>query len=152
MWRFLAGGITATLLVILGFLFFRTGAEPGKPLFRSVSRMATALLPNRSNAGPPPIDADTQKQFDHYDTDYNGAVSQTEYHASPHKSFAKLDTNHDGQLSFSEWATSTLTKFAKADADHSGSLSAAEFSTIKVATKPKPKPTPVPTKPGKSAN
>lgn len=139
MWRYLAGGVSALLLVAAGFFFFRSGAKPDQPLF--------APAPQASGAEEPPaaVPAATektreQKRFDRYDKDRDGQITREEYLASRRKAFAKLDTNHDGQLSFEEWAIRSTTKFAHADADHSGAMTPAEFLATKVVRKTPSKP------------
>lgn len=134
MWRYLVGAGSALVLVAGGFLFFRSGAKPGQPLFK---RTATAAAyeaksaPARSTAE----EAREQKQFLRYDKDRNGEITRDEYLEPREKAFAKLDTNHDGKLSFDEWAIRAENKFEKADADRSGALTPAEFATLAAARK-----------------
>jgi hypothetical protein len=139
MWRYLAGGVSALLLVAAGFFFFRSGAKPDQPLFGPAPQAVSspAALPD---AAPSATERTREeKRFDRYDKDRDGMITRDEYLASRHKAFAKLDTDHNGQLSFDEWAIRTTTKFATADADHSGAMNAAEFLTTKVVRKTTPK-------------
>jgi hypothetical protein len=139
MWRYLAGGVSALLLVTAGFLFFRSGARPDQPLFGPPPQ-APAAQPTLPAAAPAATEKTReQKRFDRYDKDRDGIITRDEYLASRRKAFARLDTDHDGRLSFEEWAIRTTGKFAHADADHSGALNAAEFLTTRVVRKPKPK-------------
>ena len=139
MWRYLAGGVSALLLVTAGFLFFRSGARPEQPLFGPPPHSAATASPLPATAPAATEKTREQKRFDRYDKDRDGKITRDEYLVSRHKAFAKLDTDHDGRLSFDEWAIRTTTKFAHADADHSGAMNAAEFLTTRVVRKPKPK-------------
>jgi hypothetical protein len=139
MWRYLAGGVSALLLVTAGFLFFRSGAKPDVPLLAPAPQTAPTPAPLPSAAPAAAEKTREQKRFDRYDKDRDGRITRDEYLASRRKAFAKLDTDHDGRLSFDEWAIRTTTKFAKADADHSGAMTPAEFLTTKVVRKTAPK-------------
>ena len=134
MWRYLVGAASALVLVAGGFLFFRSGAKPGQPLFKRAPAAAASQgnsAPGRSAAE----EAREQKRFVRYDKDRNGEITRDEYLEPRERAFAKLDTNHDGKLSFDEWAVRAEYKFEKADADRSGALTPAEFGTIAVARK-----------------
>lgn len=130
MWRYLAGGVAALLLVAAGVLVFKTPARSDTPL-----RAAPAM---QSVAGDDPL-PDTipeaspktreQKRFNRYDKDRNALITREEYLASRRKAYAKLDLDHDGRLSFDEWAAKTTAKFTGADKDKSGTMTAAEFAT-----------------------
>ena len=139
MWRYLAGGASALLLVAVGFFFFRSGAKPDQPLFAPPPQAASPFAGLPSAAPEATEKTREEKRFDRYDKDRDGKITRDEYLVSRHKAFAKLDTDHDGRLSFDEWAIRTTTKFAHADADHSGAMNAAEFLTTRVVRKPKPK-------------
>lgn len=139
MWRYLAGGVSALLLVTAGFFFFRSGAKPDQPLFGPAPQ-AVAESGSPLAAAPAATEKTREeKRFDRYDKDRDGKITREEYLASRRKAFAKLDTDHDGRLSFDEWAIRSTTKFATADADHSGAMNAAEFLTTKVIRKSAPK-------------
>ena len=136
MWRYLAGGVSALLLVTAGFLFFRSGARPDAPLLAPAPPHATPTPAPLPAAAPAATEKTReQKRFDRYDKDRDGRITRDEYLASRRKAFAKLDTNHDGRLDFDEWAIRTTTKFAKADADHSGAMTPAEFLATRVERK-----------------
>lgn len=145
MWRYLAGGAAALLMVAVGVLVFNARAHtdavlPPQPLVAADGRPAQA-----TPAGTPLPDTvpeatertREQKRFDRYDKDRDGKVTREEYLLARHKAFAKLDTNHDGMLSFDEWAVKAEAKFATADKDKSGSLTPVEFATTAVKRKPK---------------
>ena len=129
MWRYVAGGVAALLLVAAGFVLSNGRARPPSPLAAQPAAVAgqDASLPD----GVPEASERTreQKRFDRYDKDRNASVTREEYLASRRKAYAKLDANHDGQLSFDEWAVKTTVKFAEADKDKSGAMNAAEFAT-----------------------
>ncbi|WP_174291945.1 EF-hand domain-containing protein [Sphingomonas bacterium] len=142
MWRYLAGGAAALLMVALGVLIVNARARPTAVL--PPQPLAAAGQPTQATAAGTPLpDAvpeatertREQKRFDRYDKDRNGKVTREEYLLARHKAFAKLDTNHDGQLSFDEWAIKAETKFAVADKDKSNTLTPAEFATTAVKRK-----------------
>ena len=135
MLRFVAGVVSALLLVGAGFFFWTSWAQQEQP------------VPPAPVQGPfveqrPPIDmppaapekSKEEKRFARADRDDDGRITREEMLEPRRKPFAKLDTNSDGRLSFEEWATRTVTKFDGADADKDGALTPAEFET----TKPKP--------------
>jgi hypothetical protein len=145
MWRYLAGGAAALLMVAVGVLVFNARARtdavlPPQPLAGAAGQAGQA-----TPAGTPLPDTvpeatqqtREQKRFNRYDKDRDGKVTRDEYLLARHKAFAKLDANHDGMLSFDEWAIKSETKFATADKDRSGALTAAEFATTAVKRKPK---------------
>lgn len=131
MWRSVAGGLAALLLLAAGFIYFTArGGVAGLPLAAvqaAPASQADAPLPDTV----PEASEKTreQKRLSRYDKDHDGSVTREEYLASRRKAFAKLDVNHDGQLSFDEWAAKTEAKFAAADIDKSGAMNAAEFAT-----------------------
>lgn len=149
MWRYVAGGLSAALLVIAAVILFNSRA-------RSYVRLPAAPVGAQQVAGAGGSLPDTvpeasdrtreQKRFDRYDKDRNGTVTREEYLASRRKAYAKLDLNQDGQLSFDEWAAKTTAKFAEADGDHNGTMNPAEFiKTAPKRAKPRPNcPPPVP--------
>lgn len=139
MWRFLAGGLSAMLLMGAGLILWnsRAASEQTSPVPPPPAPAATTEpLPDIV----PAASAKTreEKRFDRYDKDRNGAITREEYLASRRKAFAKLDSNGDGRLSFEEWAIRTTTKFATADRDKSGAMSRAEFATTAVKRRPQP--------------
>ncbi len=135
MWRFLAGAMSALLLMAAGVVIWRSQAD------------AVQLVP------PPPVAEDApapfydtsvpeagektreQKRFSRYDKDKNGGVSRDEYFQSRRKAFAKLDVNGDGKLGFDEYAVKTVVKFTGADRDRSGVLTPTEFLATRVPRK-----------------
>ena len=143
MWRYLAGGAAALLMVALGVLIFNARARtdpmlPPQPLVAGQPSQATPAGTPLPDTVPEATERTReQKRFDRYDKDRDGKVTRDEYLMQRRKAFAKLDTNHDGQLSFDEWAIKAETKFATADKDKSNSLTAAEFATTAVKRKPK---------------
>jgi len=140
MWRYLAGGLAALLLLAAGFIYFtgRGGNGVGLPL-AAVQAAPVAQSDDALPDAVPEASEKTreQKRLSRYDKDRDGKVTREEYLAPRRKAFAKLDANHDGTLSFDEWAAKTETKFAEADADKSGAMTAAEFA--KTAPKRKSK-------------
>ena len=146
MWRYLAGGVAALLMVAAGWMLFssRAGTEPVLP-----------AMPQNAPAPPPAVEAGgeaggadvpeatprtrEEKRFGRYDRDRDGGITNAEYLALRRKAFAKLDTNGDGRLSFEEWSTRTAAKFTAADKDRSGVLDPAEFATTAVKRKGKPR-------------
>ena len=136
MWRYIAGGVSALLLVTAGVIVFKSRASAPLPI---AARAAAATAPQ---AAPLPDEVPAasdrtreQKRFDRYDKDRNGTVTREEYLAQRRKAYAKLDTNHDGVLSFDEWAIKAETKFAVADKDKSGAMNAPEFASTAVKRK-----------------
>ena len=129
MWRYVAGGASALLLVTAGVMLSTGKARPPSPL--SPPPAAVASQDDGLPANVPEASARTreQKRFDRYDKDRDAQVTREEYLAQRRKAYAKLDTNHDGQLSFDEWAVKTTTKFAVADKDKSGAMTPVEFAT-----------------------
>jgi len=139
MWRYVAGGVSALLLVAAGFLLFNGRARPPSPLVAAPAQAAgqAESLPDAVPEASEPTRE--QKRFDRYDKDRNGAVTREEYLAQRRKAYAKLDANHDGQLSFDEWAVKATTKFAEADKDKSGAMNSREFATTAVKRSPRPR-------------
>ncbi len=127
MWRYLAGGVAALLLVAAGVLLFKSPARSDSPLPAApiaVARQLDDRLP------------DTVPEA--------SAKTREEYLAPRRKAFAKLDVNGDGKLSFEEWAMKTMTKFTEADKDKSGAMTAAEFATTAPKRKAQRPRTPCP--------
>ena len=144
MWRYLAGGVAAVLMIAAGWMLFNGRARsdsvlPAQPRAFAVSQNeAGAPLPDSVPEATPKTRE--EKRFGRYDKDRDGAITREEYLASRRKAYAKLDANGDGRLSFDEWAIKTTTKFATADRDRSGAMNAAEFAStaVKHSTKPRP--------------
>ncbi|MEO9129888.1 MAG: histidine kinase [Sphingomonas sp.] len=148
MWRYVAGGVSALLLVMAGIIIFKSHANAPSPIAARPSLGAASQVAALPDAVPEASDRTReQKRFDRYDKDRNGAVTREEYLAQRRKAYAKLDVNHDGMLSFDEWAVKAETKFAGADRDKSGTMTAAEFATTAVKRKARigcPKPAAAP--------
>ena len=129
MWRYLAGGIAALLMVAVGWMIFNGQARPD----RRVDTVAAAWPSPQEDMSPglpeAPERSREQKRFDRYDKDRDGRITRDEYLAARRKAFAKLDTDHDGRLSFEEWGAKTIARFATADRDGSRSMDATEFAT-----------------------
>lgn len=143
MWRYVAGGVAALLLIGAGVVLFNGPARSVSPLAAVPPR--AGQVADDDEAMPetiPEAGAKTreEKRFNRYDKDRNGIIAREEYLAQRRKAYAKLDTNHDGQLSFDEWATKATTRFAEADKDKSGSMNAVEFATTAPKRKAKAKP------------
>jgi hypothetical protein len=143
MLRFLAGVVSALLLVGAGFFIWRSQAEseqviPPAPEARtSKPSFLKQQKPEMPGMDEPPAanpKSKEEKRFARADKDDDGKILREELLSPRRKAFAKLDKNGNGSLSFEEWAVKTVEKFAGADADGSGWLTAAEFET----TKPKP--------------
>ena len=147
MLRFLAGVVSALLLVAAGLFIWKSQAEaeqvvPPAPKARSYA--GSLLQPQAATAEeeePPAASEKTkeQKRFARADKDDDGRITREELLTPRRKAFAKLDSNGNGSLSFEEWAVKTADKFAGADSDGSGFLTPAEYETTKAKTRPKPK-------------
>jgi len=138
MMRFLAGVVSALLLMGAGLFMWKSVAEKREDVISSAPAPAPSEAPPL--AQPPTADRDReQKRFDRYDQDRNESITRVEYLAPRQKAFAKLDVNHDGKLDFEEWSVKTIVKFTNADADHSGTLNRAEFSTTRAQRHSQPR-------------
>lgn len=140
--RYLAGVISALLLVGAGVFLFRSNAAP-EPL-TAAPRQAVAGSAQANEPLPAPLPEASpksreQKRFDRLDKDRDGKITQDEYLIARRKAYAKLDVNGDGRLAFDEWAVKAATKFAGADRDKSGVLTAPEFATTAVKRSPRAK-------------
>jgi Ca2+-binding EF-hand superfamily protein len=152
MWRYLAGGASALVMVGAGFFLVRIMATPDAPIGQTETRVEqssdvedklAAPMTFAERIAPAPKASEKtkeEKRFNRFDKDKNGGVSRDEYLQSRRKAYAKLDVNGDGKLSFEEYATKTIVKFVKADGDRTGALNRSEFSTTRVIRKSKPKP------------
>ena len=149
MWRYLAGGIAALLLVAAGVLVFKSPARSDSPLRAAPLAQADPAAADSLPGNLPEATPKTreQKRFNRYDKDRNALITREEYLASRRKAFAKLDVDGDGLVSFDEWAVKTTTKFAAADKDKSGSMTPQEFAATaakrKAPTRAKCPPTAV---------
>lgn len=135
MWRIVAGGAAALLLVTAGIFFFNTRAAtdrslPGAP--KSLAQIADAAAPLPDDVPEATARTREERRFGRYDKDRNGAITQEEFLANRRKAYARLDANHDGTLSFDEWAAKAEAKFASADADKNGAMNPTEFQATAV--------------------
>jgi hypothetical protein len=145
MLRFVAGVVSALLLVGAGFFIWKSQAEaedpvPPAPTARTYS--GSLLQQQQPQIPEPPAASEKtkeQKRFARADKDDDGRITREELLSPRRKAFAKLDTNGNGTLSFEEWAVKTVEKFSGADDDGSGWLSAQEYESTKAKTRPKPK-------------
>jgi hypothetical protein len=147
MLRYLAGVLSALLLVGAGVFLFRSDAA-SDPLPASPAR-GQALAAGQEEPLPEALPEASpksreEKRFGRSDKDKDGAITRDEYLIGRRKAFAKLDTNSDGRLGFEEWAKKTTDKFAGADKDRSGILTPAEFATTAVVRKPRARCVPPP--------
>lgn len=133
MWRFLAGALSAMLLMGAGLVLWNSQAaseqviaDPPPPPLAAIAEPLPATVPAAT------AKTREERRFDRYDKDRNGAITREEYLRQRRKAYAKLDTNGDGRLGFEEWAIRTTTKFATADDDKSGAMSRTEFATTAV--------------------
>ncbi|MEG3086114.1 EF-hand domain-containing protein [Sphingomonas sp. PB4P5] len=134
MWRYLAGGVAALLLVAAAILLIKTPARSIAVLPKAPAAAQTSAAEQLPDSVPEATPRTReQKRFNRYDKDRDALITRDEYLAQRRKIFAKLDVDKDGRLSFDEWAVKTTDKFAAADKDKSGSMTAVEF----VATAPK---------------
>ena len=142
MGRFLAGIMSALLLLGAGLFVWETVAQqdeppPPAPPPPEVERIDPMDAPPPISIGPPPPEATEltleQRRFGRYDRDRNGAITRAEMMSSRTDAFRALDTNDDNYLTFEEWAVRTSERFANADADQSGALTPAEFATTRQA-------------------
>ena len=143
MWRYLAGGAAALLMVAVGVLIFNARARSDTGV--AVQPLAAAPPPQAAGPADEPLPDSVpeatertreQKRFDRYDKDRDGTVTREEYLAQRRKTYAKLDLNHDGVLQFDEWSAKIQGKFAHADRDHSNGMNPAEFASTAVKRKP----------------
>ena len=145
MLRFVAGVVSALLLVAAGFFVWKSQAEgedPIPPAPPARTYAGSLLQQQRPDMPEPPAASEKtkeQKRFARADKDDDGRITREELLTPRRKAFAKLDTNGNGSLSFEEWAVKTVEKFSGADDDGSGWLTAQEYETTKAKTRPKPK-------------
>lgn len=137
--RFVAGVVSALLLVAAGFFIWQSQAEQESlvPPAPAAGALASPLR-QPPIAEPPaaPEKSREEKRFARYDEDEDGRITRAEMLATRRPAWARLDKDGNGSLSFEEWAVSTSDRFAKADANRDGSLTPEEFAT----TRPKPRP------------
>lgn len=151
MGRFLAGSISALLLVASGLFWWQGQAsrEPAALVARAQTPAPVdeSLPEGDANAMgtapplPPAADQRTreQRRFDRYDRNRDGIIGREEMLGTRVRDFRKLDKDGNNLLSFEEWAVRTVDKFDGADGDHDGRLTRAEFATTAPAPAAKPK-------------
>lgn len=143
MLRFIAGVVSALLLVGAGFFIWKSRAERETlvPPAPAATAYTGSLLKPVADPDPPAASEKTkeEKRFDRADKDDDGRITRIELLEPRRKAFAKLDSNGNGSLSFEEWAVRTVDKFADADADGTGWLTPAEYEKTKPKTRPKPR-------------
>lgn len=138
MWRYLAGGVAALLLMAGGWLIVGGQAHSGAPTSAPAAARPSDISVSSAPAPDLPEASDAtraHRRFERFDRDRDGKVTRAEYLEPRRKAFAKLDRDGDGRLSFDEWAARTVDRFAAADRDRSGTLDEKEFA----ATAPKRK-------------
>ncbi len=140
MLRYIAGAVSALLLVAASFFIWRSYAQ-SDDLVPSAPEAAVETGERGAVAEPPEATEKSreEKRFSRADKNEDGRITLEELYQPRRKAFAKLDGNGDGRLSFEEWAVSTTEKFTGADADRSGWLSPTEFETTRPKTKARPK-------------
>lgn len=146
--RFVAGSVSALLLVAAGLFWWQSRAvgEPKAPPQVYTPAPIEPVPEGDANATgdapPEPAEADprtrAEKRFDRYDRDRDGIVTRPEMMASRTKAFKALDKDGNNLLSFEEWAVATSDRFALADADKDGKVTVTELAAI--APKPVVKP------------
>jgi hypothetical protein len=145
MLRFVAGVVSALLLMAAGFFVWKSRAEREQPIPPAPPAVAAtsagSLLQQAPIPQPPAASEKTkeQKRFARADKDDDGRITRAELLEPRRKAFAKLDANGNGSLSFEEWAVRTVGKFEGADADDSGWLTPQEYETTKAKARPKKK-------------
>jgi len=151
MGRFLAGSISALLLVASGLFWWQGQARREPVALVARPEVATpemeSLPEGDANAvgkappGPPTADSRTreQRRFDRYDRNRDNIIARDEMLGTRARDFRKLDKDGNNLLSFEEWAVRTVDKFDGADADHDGRLTRAEFATTAPDPAPKAK-------------
>jgi hypothetical protein len=140
MLRYMAGVVSALLLVAAGFFLWKSQAEQENPV-PPAPQAVVASEPAAKVEDPPQATEKSkeEKRFARADKDDDGRITLEELYQPRRKAFAKLDRNGDGRLVFEEWAISTGEKFAGADRDRSGWLSPTEYATTRPKVKAKPK-------------
>ena len=141
MWRYLAGVVSALLLIAVGIIWWTGRADRASAIPAAPKAMQVAAGDSEDPDEPPAASEKSreQRRFARYDKDENGTITRAEMLDTRRKAYEKLDVNHDGKLSFEEWTIKTSERFVDADADRSGALTPAEFATTKRETKQAPK-------------
>jgi hypothetical protein len=148
MLRYIAGAVSALLLIAAGIFLWKSSAQAENPIPPAPEpKQAASIFAQAGREDPPrPLRAPAasekskeEKRFARADKDDDGRITLAELYEPRRKAFAKADANGDGRLTFEEWASSTAEKFAKADSNRDGALTPREYETTKPKTKAKPK-------------
>ncbi len=148
--RFVAGSVSALLLVAAGLFWWQSRAA-GEQKAEPVQAYAPAPIEPvpegdadaMGEAPPMPAEASPlsreERRFARYDRDRDGIISRSEMMASRTKAFKALDKDGNNLLSFEEWAVATSDRFASADGDKDGKVTPKELAAIapKVTAKAK---------------
>jgi len=147
--RFVAGSVSALLLVAAGLFWWQSRAvgEKVAPVPAYAPPPIEAVPEGDANAvgdaPPEPAEADpisrAERRFARYDRDRDGIISRAEMMATRTKAFKALDRDGNNLLSFEEWAVATSDRFAKADMDRDGKVTPAELAAATPAPPAKPK-------------
>jgi hypothetical protein len=149
MGRFIAGSISALLLVAAGLFWWQGRASQEQPALTAKAdpQPAEESLPeadaNVFDEAPPMPPSATmrtreERRFDRYDRNRDNIITRNELMASRTKDFRKLDTDSNNVLTFEEWAAHTADRFGTADANHDGKLTRPEFAATAPAKGKKP--------------
>ena len=137
---YLAGILSALLVVAAGFFIWKGIAQRDEPLVPPAPQAALAdpQAPEARPETPPAADARTreQRRFGRADRDDDGRITLEELFYPRRRAFARLDRNGDGRLAFEEWAHSTSEKFARADSNRDRALTPVEFATTAPRRRP----------------
>ncbi|MBU3076380.1 histidine kinase [Sphingomonas quercus] len=139
MWRYLAGGVAALLLVAAGLFWWQNQDDGHGGQLGPAPFAAQAKDDDRDIPLPPPAASEAtreEKRFARNDKNKDGRVSRDEFLIGRHRAFERLDANGDGRLSFEEYAASSIKRFDTADKQKDGALTAAEFATTRQVRKP----------------
>jgi hypothetical protein len=133
MLRFFAGAAACFLLMMGGFLIWKSRADerPGLPQAPAARAYSASMLSTGQPLQAPEASPKSreERRFSRADKNKDGKIEEEELLGSRRKAYAKLDTNGNGALSFEEWAHTTIDKFEDADKDKSRFLTPAEYAT-----------------------
>lgn len=140
MGRFVAGSVSALLLVAAGLFWWQGRASDEPQTVAARPDAPAAPLPKFPEGDPdavgkpPPVPTATnrtreERRFDRYDRDRDNIITRGELLGSRVKAFQKLDRDGNNLLSFEEWSVRTSDRFAGADTNGDGRLTRAEFAT-----------------------
>jgi hypothetical protein len=133
MLRFFAGAAACFLLMMGGFLIWKSRADeqPGLPEAPTARAYGASMLSTGQPLRAPEASPKSreERRFSRADKNKDGKIEAEELLTPRRKAFAKLDTNGNGALSFEEWAHTTIGKFEGADKDRNRVLTPAEYAT-----------------------